>query len=172
MVEKQGNREVIKQNLMEELRKNLTKAELERIKQMREFGDIKKGSKSWDLGVTVDPLRMQLRKAKSVVEKSLWQMENLKVKSARINEEVDEDKIRDEVKPGVPMNKDEALLEAKYADWLFEGELQSLPLQLWQIRGVVGQVDVSGKVILTEQEFEEYLGYVHDRVKELGCTLF
>lgn len=172
MTEKDG-REKIKADLLEEVRKSASKAELQRIKRVREMDKIDRQSPLWPLGCAVDPMRMQYRKARSVVEKSLWMIQNLKVKAYRLETEIDSGKIRDEVKPGVPMTPEEALLEQKYAEWLIEGELQSLPLALWEMSPMIDQPDVGGTIICPREEFDAYLEHVNDRVRELvGTTLF
>jgi len=171
MAEKNG-REKLKEQVLEELRGQLSKDELQRIKQQREFQSISRDTNSFPLGLAVDPLRLQLRKAKSIVEKSLWQIQNLGAKINRIDADIASDNITEELRPGVLMNEEEATLQKKYSEWLIEGELQSLPMELWQMRGVVGQHDMAGNVIISEEEFDAYLSDVKERVKRMGHVLF
>lgn len=172
MTEQRNSREELKKQVLEDLRKSLTPQELERVKRIREMDKIDRDSNSWPIGLLVDPLRIQFRKAKSVVEKSLWNMEREKNHISRLKQQVMSGQITEQLPNGGPMNEHEIGTQIKYAQWLIEGELQSLPIELWQMRGIVEQQDVGGNIIVSEKEFDEYLEGVRGRVKELGYVLF
>ena len=156
---------------LEELRKGMSLSELERVKQMREFDTIKKGSPAYKLGLYVDALRTAHRNAKQEIEKSLWNMENAQGQIFRLRQQLLVDHITEEIRPGVPMNKNEVELSIRHASWQMRNEANTIALSLWPMRGTVGQHDLGGNVVLTEEDYNSYLLSVMERLKALGYGL-
>ena len=171
MEQKKGNREEIKKELLEELRKNLTKEELERIDHQREFDKINPGTAAYRMGVAVDPLRRQWLAAKSSIQKHLWNVDNITNQIRRLKAQLVVKNITEELKPGVYMNEHEMEAQIAHAGWLLEGEVNAIAPQLWQIRGVVGQHDLAKEVIVTEEQFDEYVRDVEKQLKGFGYAL-
>lgn len=157
----------------EELFKNsITKEEAERIRQQREFDKIVPGSLTYKMALFNDQLRQQLRRAKSVVEHRLWNVGNIQNTNDRLKQQLLSGHITEEIKPGVFMNENEINSLIQKNNWLLRGELFDIPRELADLRAVVGHIDITKKVIMTEEEFDDYVRWVQGELAKRGYELF
>jgi hypothetical protein len=150
----------------------LTADEKQRIEEQRKFLDIEPNTLSWKMALYVDPVKKGIRAHKLTIKKVLWNIENLLDKIKRYEEQIETGQVHEELKPGVLMNRSELILEINHARWIIEAEINGLVSEIAKIRVYVGIKDFAKVVIITLEEFEEYVKTIETKIKSLGYQLF
>lgn len=152
--------------------KSLTKEEIQRIYDARAYDDIKPGTPTHKIALQCDALRRSMRKTKATIDKRVWSIGDLQNKINRLQSQLDSGKITEELKDGITMNEHELTTEIQHYKWTKDGEFYALFNLLAELRGVVGHKDVAKNVILTLEEFDDYVKQLNERVKKFGYDLF
>jgi hypothetical protein len=152
--------------------KSLTKEELARVKETREFDTIKPGSPTWRVALYNDSLRQQHRLITSTIKKRVWAIDDIQNKILRLEEQVKTGKITEELKPGITMTAEEVQTLIQHSRWLQEGEVRSIPKSLAELRSIVSHKDVAKNTILSMQEFDSYVKELEETIKKKGYELF
>lgn len=157
---------------LEDLRKTATKEELEQIRLQREFDTCKPGTPTYRMALHNDQLRKQARASRYNIEQRLFNIENLKNENDHFKTQQMSGIIKDEIRPGVPMNANELRLSAWKNELAMMKEVFAIPEHLADLRGVVGHIDVARRVIMEQEAFDTYVAEVEERVKNAGFKLF
>jgi len=152
--------------------KSLNKAEIERIKEVRKFEELKQGTNRFKVALLCDPLRQQLRQAETTLMKRMWSMADLQTSIDRLREQLALGNITEEIKSGLTMNEAELQNLIQHNVWLQQGEFNALRLILAQISGMVGHIDYIRNVIINEEQFEQKVEEVKEYAKKYGYDLF
>ena len=152
--------------------KSLTKEEMLRIKQIREFSDIKPNTITYNIAVLCDQLRQNVRRLKLDIGKRLWNIDDLTNAITRLNTQLLSGVIVETMKNGVVMNENELKSLIKQHEWLRDGEFFALYPRIAELRSNVGHVDVSKRVIMELDAFDKYVEEIAEYVKKYGYDLF
>lgn len=152
----------------EDILKDLTKEDWERLAEQKRFQELDPESIGYKVAVYSDGLRAQVRERKEKIRKRLWNIKNLQNNVTRLQVQLRKGNITEELKPGVLMNEAEVKSQIQHNKWVMEGEARDVPKILAEIRGIVGTRDVAKNVVISEEEFEEYAGEVLDELEKLG----
>lgn len=152
--------------------KSLTEEEINLIKNRREYGYAKPGTKSWKLALYNDSIRSSLRAIKAKINKSLWNIDNLsaaidvcKIQLTSKNITLTSDK-------NMVMTEHELKSYIWQQEMLRDGEVQALPLKLGDMRGYVKFKDVGMQIVMSVEEFDKYVVGIEERLKKYGYKLF
>lgn len=152
--------------------KSLTKAEMERIKEVREFETIEKDTPTYNIAVMCDKLRQESRKHKITIERRLMSMAELTNNIRRLEVQLASGNITETMKNNIIMNEQEVKSLIHQNEWMRTGEFYALYTTLAGLRATVGHKDVSGKIIMTIKQFDELVRDVENKVKEFGYDFF
>lgn len=152
--------------------KSLTKEEVKWIKEQREFETIKPGTWTYKIAVVNDAIRSNIRQLKSKLNKRLWNIEDITNKIERLNEQLRTGEIYECVKDGMTMTKEELTNFIQHHEWLRKGEVDAIPMNLAEIRALVGHKDVARQVVMTVEEFDKMVGEVYEKLKAKGYDIF
>lgn len=161
-----------KKATLEELRKTLSQQELDHIQLSREAALFTRDSPTFKIFVCVDPLRVQYKQSSQKVQKCLWNIENCFNVKTRLSTQLQTKNITEQLKDGITMNEQEVLAEIEHSNWIMQDELNSVPQALWLMRGIVGQHDIANNVIVTREDYENYISSIDERLKKYGLSLY
>ena len=151
---------------------SLSKEEIERIKQVRDYDLITPGTPTHKIAVLCDSVREDFRQLKSTLSRRLWIIDSLRNNMDRLEHQLEVDRITEEMKNGVLMNKAEVKSLIQNNKWTQEGEFHALYKLFGQIRGFVGVRDVARNIIMTQEEFDKYVLDTKDHLIPYGYELF
>lgn len=153
--------------------KSLTKEEIERIKETREFETIKPLTPTWKVALLNDTVRANIRLCKSKLAKRMMTAHDLQNNIRRLNDQLHGPEIIEEVKPGLKMNKAELASLIQQNQWLLQGEIDAIPRTLAELRGWIAHKDVAKKVVMTVEEYDKYVDEIEAEVeREFGVKIF
>ena len=152
--------------------KSLTAAEIQRIKSMRDYDAIKPDTPTWKIAILCDDLRQNKRRLMSTVTKRLWTIGDLGNNMDRLNVQLTSGNITEIMKNGLPMNSFELKSLIQHNRWLRDGEFHALFPLLAELRGLVGHLDVARKVIMSQEQYDDYVLSIANSCKSYGYTLF
>jgi hypothetical protein len=153
--------------------KSLTKEELARIKETREFDTIKPNTPTWRVALYNDSLRQQHRLITSTIQKRLWTIDDVQNKILRLEQQLlPGSKITEELKPGVTMTEDELRTLIQHSSWLQEGEVRAIPKSLADLRSIVAHKDVAKNTIISMPDYDAFVERIEKIVKQKGFDLF
>lgn len=151
--------------------KSLTTEEMQRIKEVREFNEIKPGTNTYKIAIMCDSLRQQMRIKKAEIQKRLWTIDSVTNNVERLKIQLMTG-ITEMVKDGLVMNKSEVESLIKHNEWLRDGEFNAMYHLLASIRSLVEHKDVSGRIIMTMPQYDKYVEEVNIYLKKYGYDLF
>ena len=167
------NMELVKKEAhIEKLKASLTKTEIARIEEVRQFEALNKGTAGYKVAVENDQVRRSVTKAIRDIQQELWTIENQKNSILRHQTEVTSGVINSELKPGVPLTVDELKTQIKYEEWQNEGTAKDICIALGTLRSFVGHKDVIGKVVLDEGGYDGMVNDIEKSLAQLGFELF
>lgn len=149
-----------------------TKEEKELLRKMKEHEFIQPGTIGWKLAVYNDPLRLKLMNEKNLITKRIANIIQLRNQLKRMKGELVSGEIKTELKPGIIMSEDELNHQIILTQFTLEGERQTLPIILADIKVLVGRLDVAKQIIISEEEFEEYCKELQEISIQHGFNLF
>ncbi len=161
-----------KEKIKELEKLNFSNAEVARIKEQRKFDDIKPNTFTYDLALHLDALRRNYRTQTRQISEILLSIESILNNVVRCREELESEHITTELKDGVKMSKSEMMTHIRHQLWVCLGQAQSIAPILAEIRALVGHKDLAGNLILTEEQYMQYVIEIRNRMKELGYDLF
>jgi len=169
-----GFRDGQKEKLIKEIQKDLTEEEVSRIKEQREFNEIKDpNSWTWKVAVHLDRLKRQLREINLALDKKLINIEELYNQILRHKAELKSGQIVTKIGDNnLTMTEAELSSYIKKLQWTKHKEVRSVIDFFPDIRGLVGHKDLIGEVIITEKEFDEIAEKTQKRLQEVGSNLF
>jgi|TARA_Y100000310_G_C20622014_1_gene783890 hypothetical protein len=152
---------------------SLTKEEIERIKEVREYDLIEPGTPTYKIALMCDSLRQDLQKNRADVAKRLWSIDDMQNNIKRLKIQITTGNITEKLpKSGEPMNEAELKSLITHHEWMKDGEFFYLYKLLGQIRGVVGHRDVGKHIIMTQKAFDDYVLQIAEGLKKYGYNLF
>ena len=153
--------------------KSLTQEEIDRIKEIREHNMAIPGTITYKVSVLQDTLRNQIRIIKSTIAKRLWTIDDLQNNIDRLQIQLIADEfITETMKNGMLMNTSEVNSLTQHSKWLKDGEFNALFSLLGQLRTQVMHKDVSGKIIMTIEEYDKYVLDVEEYLRNYNYELF
>lgn len=152
--------------------KSLTKEEINRVKEVREFETIEPHTPTWKIALLCDTIRKNIRKKKSDIHKRMINIQDLTDVINRLKVQLASGLITEEVKTGMKMNEDELKSLIQHHDWTRTGEVNDIPKMLGELRVLVGHKDVLGKVILSQEAFDQLVTDYEMDLKSKGYDLF
>ena len=152
--------------------KSLTKEEIKRIRETREFETIKVGTPTYKIAILCDQLRQSLRTTKAHIAKRLWTIDSLSNNIDRLQLQLTTGEITEQMKQGIIMNKEELSSLIQHNRWLKDGEFSAVYALLADLRGLVGHKDLAKKVIMTIEEFDKFVLDIETYLKKYGYNLF
>jgi len=158
---------VTKEDILE-----FTKEEQEQIRKQREFATIKRDSMSYKVALQCDDLRKIRDMTMMNIEKRLLNIKNTKLAINRMQVEVTSGVITREIRNGVKMTADELRLEIETAESMAYATALDIPTDLGKLRTIVGFTDVVKNVVMTEDEYDEYVRNVEKSLATFGYKLF
>jgi hypothetical protein len=166
-----GSPEQRREAALEEVRRTMSKEELNRVQQMRHFDSIERGTPSYRIGLAADQLRLMWEQAKNEVAKSVFNIKNLRAQVLRIAEQRAGGVAIEEVKPGVPMNDLELEALQEHHTYAMQVERRAIIVGLWQARGIVGQHDLANNLILSEEDYDAFVESTDVQLRGLGVSI-
>jgi hypothetical protein len=151
---------------------SLNKAEIERIEQIRKFDMLKPKTSRYKVALLCDPLRQQLIKAITTLEKRLFNLDDIANKIKRLQIQLASQRITEQIKDGITMTEDEVKTLIKHHEWLQKGEADAIRLSLADISSIVGHKDYVKKDVMTEEQFNEIVKNAEKQMKHYGFDLF
>jgi len=167
-----GFRDGQKEKLMKEIQKTMTPAEAARIKEQREFDSIEEGTFSYELALHLDQLRQAMRDEQGQIDKMLHNISLLNNSIARCEDEIRTGDIKQKLDNDLVMNKKELLTHIAHEKWLKLNEVRAIARAVQKIRGYVGHKDVGGKMIMTKEQYADYVVDVRKGLEERGHDIF
>ena len=154
----------IKEN--DSFRDSLTREELDRIKEMREFNDLQPGTWAYRAFLHSDQLNINKLKVMIGVDKSISHMAEFLAAKNHSNR----------VLLGATNSTEQSVLEEARAnvlrhDFAINAELNSLPLNLVDLYRIVGRKRIDSTIVMSQEEFDAYCDDVQRRVESLGLKL-
>lgn len=161
-----------KQRHLEDISKTLTDEEKQLIQDSRSFKDIAPGKRGYNIALFNDVINREHLKHKSVIEKCLLQIEDMRNQKRRLQSQLMSGEITALLPNGQStMNADEVKQQINYIDWLIKAEVMAIPMALLAIRRIVGHKNIAMQVVVSEDEFEAYAEGVEKRLTELGFAV-
>ena len=153
---------------------NLSQEDVNRLKEQQDYGMVDKESDpvGFRIAVANDTLYRQLGVNKMTIGKAMFDLRNLVATKQRLEVELKKGKITRELRPGVPMTKDEIQAELFYLPPQIEATILDMHPVLGKMRGLVGHHKVNREVVLTMEEFNAYVLQLEQDIKKLGYDLF
>lgn len=152
----------------------ITQEEMDRIREQRQFDEFTaedKDSLSWKIAVANDSLRRLIDSKKFIIKNELAEIKNRSARKDKLKVQLLSGTIIEELKPGIPLNKGEVEYEIEKLDNLIEGTVKDLIPKLANLRMLVGNLDVLGKVIMSLKDFDEFVYDIISRLEKNGCKL-
>ena len=169
MVKKNGFRDGVDK---EKLMKSMTDGDWKRVAAQKELQSVNPGSISYNVLLANDVVRRKIKLIKERVNKRFLDILNTENTIVRKKVQIESGVVHDELKPGLKMTKEELELEVEYANHLKDSQAKDVVTDLADLRGMVGVHDAARKVVLTEEEYDEYVGKIERRIKKHGYELF
>lgn len=154
------------------LMKEMTEGDWKRIQQQKDFEKLNPGTFSYDLVLFLDDLRDRMRITKSVIEKRLWNINDITNQMNRLKMQLLKGDITEKLKDGVTMINYEVNSLIQHQKWIIDGEVRGIPAELGALRANVGHFDVRKDIVLTEKEFDKYANEIKKRLKAFGYEIF
>jgi hypothetical protein len=151
-----------------EVGKDITKEELDRIQVQREFDSIKPGTMSYAIALATDPLVTQLKQVKMTCEKRVLNVAQCMDRARRLKAQLAAGVIREQIRDDLTMNEDEVKTEIRHQEHVANSEALDALFQLNRLRAYVGRLRLDGRVVLTENEYDEYCERVIDDLRGVG----
>lgn len=151
---------------------SLTKEEIQRIRDTREFDEVKPGTPTYKIAVLCDSLRQSMRRTLFTIDKRVWSIDDLQNSIRRLEIQLVTHNITETMKNGIVMNESELKSLIQHNKWLKDGEFFALYQLLAELRGVVGHKDVARNVIMTIEQFDAYVLELSEKLKAYGYSLF
>lgn len=169
MTKEKGFRDGIdKKSLM----KSMTDEDWERIKKQKDLDKVEPGTPIYDLVLYQDDIRRAIREKKSLIEKRIWNIQDIKNQMTRLKTQLLKGDITEELKNGVPMNEAEVNSTIQHQKWIIDGEVRAISQVMAELLGFAGHTDVSRAVVLERDEFVKYMQSIEERLKGMGYELF
>lgn len=150
----------------------LTKEEMERILQQREYDTIEEGTPTYKIAVMCDTLRQNQRRLKGTISKRIWTISDVANTINRLQMQLDSGTVTEKLKDGVTMSQNELNVLINHNKWAKDGEFYALFPLLAELRALVGHKDVARNVIITQEKFDEYVDFIAAEVEMYGYNLF
>ena len=166
-----GFRKGQKEKALESLRAKLTKEELARIEEQREFLNLDEGTWAYKIALHLDSIRQTLRKFQFDIDKTLWSIKNTQNNINRCQAQLKSGTITEILKDTTLMNEDELRANMEYLKWTQEIEVNEIPKLLGQLRMLVGHQDLKRQTILSSEQFEKYVEDTILKLQGLGFDL-
>ena len=152
--------------------KSLTKEELARIKEVREFQTITKDTPTYNIAILCDTLRQNMRRLKLNIDKRIWSIDDINNNVHRLKIQQASGNITETMKGGIVMNDSELTSLIKHNEWLKEGEFYALYPLFGEIRAIAEHRDIAGNIIMKLSEFDEWVLATKEELKNYGFNLF
>jgi len=153
--------------------KSLTKEEIQRVRDTRDYDEIKPHTPAWRVALYNDSIRSALRLKKSTIRKRILTIHDLTNNITRLKDQLESGKITEEIKTGIRMNEREVESLIRQNSWLRDGEVEAIPRTLAEMRGLVGHKDVARNIVMSKEEFDKYVQDIEDDVKsQFGYVIF
>lgn len=152
--------------------KSLTKEEMIRIKQVREYNEIKVGTPTYKIAILCDAIRSQIRMLRAKITKRLYSIDNLTNNIARLETQLETGKITEILKSNMIMNSFEIKSLIQHNEWLRQGEVDAIPMALADLRALVGHKDVARNIIMDQDVFDKLVLDIEQRLKIKGYNMF
>jgi len=161
-----------KEKAMEDIRSTLSKEELERIRQTREFNELRPGTLSYKVALFNDQLRQNRISEETRITQRLLTMRTLQDHVSRMKFQLKDGIITEELKDKVTMTVEELTTQLRREQWLIEGEAVAIIRSLAELRSVVEHKDLAGNIIMFMEEFDNYAEKTIEEIKSHGINLF
>lgn len=160
--------------LRKTVEESLSVEDLHRIKAMKDFEmiDKEKDILGWNIAVACDDLRRKLGIIEMTLDKAMYEIKLTLATRLRYGMELKAGSITTELRPGVPMIKEELQAEFDNMQSRIIGMVRDLHPVLGKYRGLVGHLGVDGRTIVTKEEFDKNVKDIETELKELGYPLF
>lgn len=156
----------------EKLMKELTDDDWKRIDEMKTFHGLTEGTMGYKIALHLDQLRRQLRKSKLLIEKRFINIDQLKNTIDNIKKQLLSKEITEKNEDGTIMTESEAKNKVDHCKFIIKGEIDSIALELAEIRGIVDHKDIKGDIVFSETEFEKFATKCHEDLRARGYDLF
>jgi hypothetical protein len=159
----------------EEIIKKLSDEDWKFINEKKEYEtkrEVPKTSMIAKVLLQADFLRMQRDKCIMQVNQILSQIEDLKASILKHKVELESGIIKTEFKYGIPMIKDELVVLIKKEVNMAYALSRDIINPLKELCSLGGHKDVSGNVVITDEEVNSYLISVESELSQLGYKLF
>ncbi len=170
-MEKGGFRKDNKEAMLKRMKSSLTVEEAERLEETREHGQLVPGSWAYKIALRLDNVQQTVFKYKLDIEKTLWSIKNTSNAITRAKAQLDSGLITEKLKDDLVMNIDELRAHIEYMKWTQAVEVNQIPRVLGEIRMLTGHKNLIGEVIMTNEQFEQYVEDTIVKLKMLGFDL-
>lgn len=119
-----------------------------------------------------DSGRRQIYQAKLAIRRMLSDIDNVKATLERCKIEMGTEKITTEIKPGVPMTKEELNVYMARQVQIAWATSQDVVVQLNTIQAWIDRKDMARKVIISSEEFENYVKDLKEEFDKRGYDIF
>jgi hypothetical protein len=151
-----------------ELNKDITQEEVDRVMLQRQFETIAPNSLTWQIALATDAVVTQMKQVKMTCEKRVLNVAQCTDRARRLTAQLATGIIKEQLRDDLTMNEDEMKTEIRHQRHVASTEALDAAFQLNKLRVYVGKHRLDGKVILTEDEYDEYCTSVLSDLKVMG----
>lgn len=167
-----GFRNGMKQEILEKIKADLTPEEAQRIEEIRQYDKLTPGSVSEKIVLALDSLQRQKADCKFKIAQRMFNIQKLKASDARYNKQLITGIITDKFDDKTTMTVEEIKTQLFYNNYTAFGERRQILDILGDLRAIVGSIDLKRRVIITEEEYNDYVNQIEKDLAELGQNLF
>ena len=171
MTEK-GFRPGQKEKVFNKIKESLTPEEAQRIEEQRKFDSLKPGTFDYKLALHLDMLKQAMRDEMTQINRMLNNISLQNNDIGRCEEQLKSGVITHKLDNDLVMNEKEIKTHIEHSGWLRLNEVRAIARAVLKIRGYVGHKDIALNPVLTKDEYDEYVKYVREQLKERGHDLF
>jgi hypothetical protein len=165
--------EKTKEDMHQAIKDSLSAEEAHFISELRQYDSLKPDSLAWKLALHNDTLRTSIRNQQEQIFKRIWNIKDIQNKIDRANLQLSTKEIYEKIgDSGITMNEDELKTYIEHMRWVKKGEVRDIAKQLLQLRANVGHIDLQRNIIMTEEQYEEYVQKIMNEIKGLGHDIF